>query len=84
MTDEQIRLYAIARVTVPTHYLLRTIAEPVGEGGTLYTLEVTGPDSRRWFAIHSTTLRESRIPDWHIAEEIRRSLRQPSAPPQPA
>lgn len=57
MTDDQIRLYAEARVVVPVDVRLSVIAERTSGGGTLYTLILDPPrGKRRWFAIHSATL----------------------------
>lgn len=75
VTNEQIRLYAIARIAVPSETRIRTIAEPAS-GGILYTLELQTLHrgrSKRWLAIHSNVLRGG-IPDGTIAEEIRRAL----------
>lgn len=98
MTDEQIRLYAIARVVVPAGIRLRTYGEPAA-GGVLYTLELTAEEAEgrigkngpyplpatRWLAIHSNVLSDSKIPDRVIAAEIRRALeRRPASPAQPA
>lgn len=70
MTDEQIRLYAIARCALPPEVRIRTISEPAA-GGTLYTLELDDVDKRRWFAVHSSTLTAA-ISDGVLAGEIRR------------
>jgi hypothetical protein len=83
VTDEQIRLYAIARAVVPAGIRLRTFGEPAA-GGVLYTLELEDGNERRWLAIHDTALRKH-IPDWMIAKEIRRALeRRPASPARPA
>lgn len=87
MTDEQIRLYAIARVVVPARTRLRTFGEPAA-GGMLYTLELTSGEAEgrigkygpyplpatRWLAIHSNVLHDSETPDRVIAIEIGRAL----------
>lgn len=74
MTDEQIRLYAIARCVAPAGTRIRTISEPAA-GGILYTLEMKKPKTtlERWFGVHSSTLR-SNISDGVLAGEIRRAI----------
>lgn len=84
MTDEQIRLYAIARCVVPAGIRLRTFGEP-GGGGVIYTLELEDGNELRWLAVHSNTLREGVVPDQMIAIEIRRTLeKRPTSPAQAA
>jgi len=78
MTDEQIRLYAIARCVVPASSRLRTIAEPAA-GGTHYTLNVESAVAHRWFAVHSNVLTDGEIPDRTIAIETERALRRQPA-----
>ena len=77
MTDEQIRLYAIARCVTPAGTRIRTISEPAG-GGTLYTLELKTPGGilERWFGVHSSTL-QADISDGVLAGEIRRVIENP-------
>jgi len=76
VTDEQIRLYAVARTVVPRHVEIRTIAEPAAKGtaeGTLYTIVLTPPEGdRRWFAVHSLTL--DSVDDDRLALEIRAAV----------
>lgn len=73
MTDDQIRLYAIARTVVPQHVRIRTISEPAGMLNTLYTLELTPPEGKqRWFGVHSKDMR--RIDDDRLAIEIRAAV----------
>lgn len=82
MTDEQIRLYAIARCVVPLGNRIRTIAEPIKEGGTLYTLEIKTPYEawpERWFAVHHNTLVGDRFSDEVIAEQVRQAIARPSS-----
>jgi hypothetical protein len=72
VTDEQIRLYAVARTVVPRHVEIRTIAEPAAKG-TLYTIVLTPPEGdRRWFAVHSLTL--DTVDDDRLALEIRAAV----------
>lgn len=72
MTDEQIRLYALARTIVPRHVQIRTIAEPAAKG-TLYTLELIPPEGKhRWFAVHSLTL--DTVDDDRLALELRAAV----------
>jgi len=72
VTDEQIRLYAVARTVVPRHVQVRTIAEPAGKG-SLYTLELIPPEGdRRWFAVHSLTL--DTVDDDRLALELRAAI----------
>lgn len=72
MTDEQIRLYAVARTVVPRHVQIRTIAEPAAKG-TLYTLELIPPEgNHRWFAVHSLTL--DSVDDDRLALELRAAI----------
>lgn len=78
MTNEQIRLYAIARVVVPAGIRLRTFGEPAA-GGVLYTLVLEDEDERRWLAIHSNVLHDGKIPDRTIAIETERALRRQPA-----
>lgn len=77
MTDEQIRLYAIARCVTPSGTRIRTISEPAA-GGILYTLELDDVDTRRWFAVHSSVL-QAAVSDGVLAGEIRRVIQ--GAPP---
>lgn len=83
MTDEQIRLYAIARMVTPAETRIRTIAEPAA-GGTLYTLELKTPYGilERWLGVHSSTLRAP-IPDGVLADEIKRVIERPPTSPAP-
>lgn len=87
MTDEQIRLYAIARCVVPSGSRIRTFCEPIAAGnGKLYTLEIwpeDEPTRRRWFAIHGNVF-NAYFPDDVIAEQIRFAISRPSASPDPA
>lgn len=76
MTDEQIRLYSIARCVVDPDVRIRTIAEPA-HGGILYTIETLG-DPRRWFAVHSSII-DAVKSDGVLAAEIRRVVE--GAPP---
>lgn len=76
MTDEQIRLYAIARVVAPKGSRISTIADPTTGGETIYTVVVDRGEHRRWFAVHSTTLRQV-VSDSVIEEELRRVLALP-------
>jgi hypothetical protein len=72
VTDEQIRLYAVARTVVPRHVLIRTIAESASKG-TLYTLMLIPPEGRcRWFAVHSLTL--DSVDDDRLALELRAAI----------
>lgn len=86
MTDEQIRLYAIARCVVPSGTRIRTFSEPIKEGGRLYTLEIKTPykaGPERWFAVHHNTLVEGLYSDGVIAEQIRKAIEPPQAAPVP-
>lgn len=81
MTDEQIRLYAIARCVVPAGTRIRTISEPAS-GGTLYTLELESRGGRRWFAVHSNVLVPGLAPvlsDSALAAEIKSAIAKPPA-----
>lgn len=80
MTDEQIRLYAIARVVTPAETRIRSIAEPTTGGETIYTLELKTPYGilERWLAVHSSTLRAVSS-DGILAAEIRRVIESPPA-----
>lgn len=72
MTDEQIRLYAIARVVAPLESRIRTIAEPTSGGGTFYTIELedlAGRTDPRWFAVHSSSLGPA-VSDHRLAIEL--------------
>lgn len=72
MTNEQIRLYAVARLLVPGHVRIRTIAEPASKG-SLYTLELIPPEGDpRWFAVHSLAL--GGVDDDRLAIEIRAAV----------
>jgi hypothetical protein len=82
VTDEQIRLYAIARLVAPLEARIRTIAEPTSGGATIYTIVVERGEHTRWFAVHSTTLREV-VSDSVIALELKRVLALPPALPAP-
>jgi hypothetical protein len=81
VTDEQIRLYAIARCVAPSGTRIRTIAEQTTGGGTLYTIEMKTPGGtlERWFAVHSSTLRAGVSDGGILAAEIRRAI--DGAPP---
>ena len=81
MTDEQIRLYAIARCVAPGGTRIRTISEQTTGGGTIYTIEMKTPGGtlERWFAVHHGTLSSGLYPDRLIAAEIRRAIE--GAPP---
>lgn len=86
MTDEQIRLYALARIVAPTEARIRTIAERAS-GGTLYTVELDSGRKRngvrwRWFAVHSSSLRA--LPDEQLVGELRRAFAGSVAPGRPA
>lgn len=80
MTDEQIHLYAVARTVVPTDTRISTLAEPVAGNGTLYTLTIWAGDQRRWFAIHSSSLRQ--VDDKRLAVEIAGAVSQSAATPR--
>lgn len=85
MTDEQIRLYAIARLVAPNGTRIRTIAERAA-GGTLYTIEMKTPGAawpERWFAVHSNALRDPAITDTMLMAEVRRAMGPPPALPAP-
>jgi hypothetical protein len=71
VTDEQIRLYAIARTVTPPETRIRTIAEKTSGGGTLYTLELKTPYGtlERWFAVHGSSL-GPQISDQRLALEL--------------
>jgi hypothetical protein len=71
VTDEQIRLYALARVVTPAETRIRSFGEPTSGGGTLYTLVLKTPYGtlERWFGVHSSTLR-SGISDERLAIEL--------------
>jgi hypothetical protein len=72
VTDEQIRLYALARTVIPGHVKIRTIAEPASKG-TLYTLALTPPEGKqRWFAVHSLAL--DTVDDDRLAIELRAAI----------
>jgi len=77
VTDEQIRLYAIARVVTPPETRIRTLAESAGPFSlaTIYTLVLKTPGGtlERWFAVHSSSLR-SGVPDAILGQEIARSI----------
>jgi hypothetical protein len=79
VTDEQIRLYALARIVTPTETRIRTFAEKAA-GGILYTLELKTPYGtlERWFAVHSSSLRA--LPDGQVAGELRRAIGPPALP----
>lgn len=78
MTDEQIRLYALARLAAPTDWRIRTFAEETSGGEILYTVELSRGDKHRWFAIHSLTLRNL-IADSLLVAEFRRAFARPPA-----
>lgn len=79
MTDEQIRLYALARTIVAPEVRIRSMAEPAG-GGLLYTLALTSPNgARRWFAVHSMLFR-AQITDRVLVNELRRVIGRPRPP----
>lgn len=82
MTDEQIRLYAIARCVTPSGTRIRTISDQVKGGGTLYTLELKTPGGtlERWFAVHHGTLVRGLFSDGAIAEQIRQAISRPPTP----
>lgn len=80
MTDEQIRLYAIARCIVPSGTRIRTLSETTSNGHLLYTLELQALDVQRWFAVHHNVLVPGAFPDSVIAGEVRRALERPTSP----
>ena len=85
MTDEQIRLYAVARLVAPAETRIRTIAERAA-GGTLYTIEMKTPYAawpERWFAVHSNTLRDPAIDDVRLMVEIKKAMGLPPGLPAP-
>ena len=72
MTDEQIRLYAVARCVVPAGVRVRTISDAMPEGPPLYTVETT--DSKgvsRWFGVDAAALLPS-VSDGVLARELAR------------
>lgn len=74
MTEEQTRLYVLARIAAAPIDRIRTIAEPAA-GGTLYTIELTRHGEKRWFGVHSLTL--VAVPDGLVVDELRRSFARP-------
>jgi hypothetical protein len=81
VTDEQIRLYAIARVVVPVDSGLRVFREATSGGSSIYTIETRPPDGRRrWFAIHGRALRVG-FPESVVEDEIRKAVGRPPASP---
>lgn len=75
MTDQQIRLYAIARVALPADVRVRAIRDdaPAMVGGSIYTIETTDPKGAiRWFGIAAAALRHP-YPDRVIGQEIQRA-----------
>lgn len=78
MTNEQIRLYALARVVLPTDLHVRALRDdaPAAVGGAIYTVETIDPDGeRRWFGLSARQL--SDFPDRVIAGAIRRAFDKP-------
>lgn len=77
MTAEQIRLYALARIAVPSGSRIRTFGEPTTGGHVLYTVEVKTPykgGPERHFGVHSETLRNPAVSDTALLHDLRRAV----------
>lgn len=80
MTDEQIKLYAIARVVLPTDVRVRALRDdaPALVGGSIYTVETTDSKGvRRWLAVSARVLKGD-FPEHVIGREIRRAYDNPA------
>lgn len=76
MTDEQIRLYAIARAAFPPLLRVRTIHDKkvIGDVYSVVTIEPSGRE--RYFAVPAFCLRGS-YPEAVVGAELQRAARRP-------